>query len=163
MGMGVSGEWIYSLSLTLEELFSGKRCRFGIVRRLLSGKTNNVIVEVDIPSGCQDGSRILCRGAGHELQDGTHQNVAFVIHEATHDRFTRLQDDLLLEIQIPWTECLRRQAKRVCLKGIDGEDISIYIDYSRDKTLTGGLSIRGAGMPARHQGKVSGRGNLVVQ
>lgn len=162
-GAGASGEWTYSLHLTLEEFFNGKHCRFGIVRRYLSGELDNVMVEVDIPPGCQPGSAIICRGVGHELPDGTLENVSFILQEATHDRFTRLHDDLLLEIQIPWTEALRWQPKRVCVKGIDGEDISVYVDYSRDKTLTGSLSVRGAGMPVRERGKVFGRGNLIVR
>lgn len=163
MGVGASGGWTYSLYLTLEEFFIGKHCRFGIVRRSLSGKLDNVMVEFDIPPGCQPGSEIVYNGVGHELPDGTLEDLTFVLQEISHGRFIRLHDDLLLEVQIPWSETLRWQPKRVCFKGIDGEDIAVYVDYPRDKTLIGSLSVRGAGMPVRNRGKVFGRGNLIVR
>lgn len=162
LGAGSSREWIYPLTLTLEELFSGKHCHFGIVRRMISGKERNVVIELDIPPGCQRGTRILCRGVGHQLPDGSLQDIVFVIEEAVHDRFTRSKDDLFLDLRISWTDDLRRQSKRVGIRGLDGEELSIYIE-ARDKVLTGSHGIRGAGMPIRRQGKVRGRGNLIVR
>ena len=161
--VGTAKKWIYPVILTLEELFSGKRCRLCVVRRLNSGKTRNVLIELDITPGCQQGTRILCREVGHQLPDGSLQDLVFTIEEATHDRFTRFEDDLFLDIRIPWTEDLRRQPKRVGIRGLDGEELSIYVEYARDKMLTGSYGIRGAGMPIRRQGEVSGRGNLVVR
>ncbi|KAF8071851.1 hypothetical protein FPV67DRAFT_1667308 [Lyophyllum atratum] len=163
LGAGSSGEWAYSLVLTLEELFSGRRCRFCVVRHFLSGRSRNVIIEIDIPSGCQRGTRILCGGVGHELPNGKLQDVAFVIEEAPHVRFSRIQDDLFLEIRLQRTDSLEQRPKKVCIKGIDGEEIGVFIDYPRDRMSTGDLSIRGAGMPIRDGGRVCGRGNLVVQ
>lgn len=163
LGVGTSQEWIYLLALTLEELFKGMHCRFCIVRHMNDGKTRNVLIELDIPPGCQQGTSILCRGVGHQLPDGSLQDVAFVIEQATHDRFTRFQDDLFLDLRISWTEDLKRHSKRVGIRGLDGEELSVYIDYARDKLLTGSYGIRGAGMPIRRQGEVCGRGNLIVR
>ncbi|GLB40332.1 putative protein folding [Lyophyllum shimeji] len=163
LGLGPSGEWAYSLVLTLEELFSGRHCSFCVVRHLLSGRSKNVIIEIDIPSGCQRGTRILCRGVGHELPNGKLQDVAFVVEEALHTRYSRMQDDLFVDLQLPWTRSLEQRPKQVHIRGIDGEEISFFIDYVRDTTLKGDLSIRGAGMPIRNGGRVCGRGNLVVQ
>jgi len=163
LGVGLSGEWAYSLVLTLEELFSGKHCRFCLVRNFLSGRSRNVIIEIDVPSGCQRGTRILCRGVGHELPNGKIQDVAFVIEEALHTRFSRMQDDLFLDLRLPWMHSLEQRPKKVHIKGIDGEEICVFIDYVRDKMLKGDLSIRGAGMPVRDGGRICGRGNLVVQ
>jgi DnaJ-class molecular chaperone len=164
LGVGTtSREWIYPLTLTLEELFSGKHCHFGIVRRMNSGKERNVVIELDIPPGCQRGTRILCRGVGHELPDGSLQDIVFVVEEAAHDRFTRLGDDLSLDLRISWTDDLRRHPKRVGIRGLDGEELSIYIEYARDRVLTGSHGIRGAGMPIRRHGEVCGRGNLIVR
>ncbi|RDB26198.1 Protein psi1 [Hypsizygus marmoreus] len=163
LGMGASGEWVYSLTLTLEEFFLGKHCRFCIVRHLLSGRSKNVMIEIDIPSGCQKGTKVLCRGVGHEQPNGNLQDMAFIIEEAPHDRFSRVRHDLLLTVQVPWTDALRRHPKRVYIRGLDGDEMAFHIDYARDKALSGSLSIRGAGMPVREMGKLHGRGNLVVR
>lgn len=163
VGLGTSGEWVYSLTMTLEELFGGKHCRFCIVRHLLSGRSKSVVIELDIPPGCQRGTQILCRSVGHEISGGRLQDVAFIVEEATHERFSRVQDDLFLNIRILWTDDLRRQPKKVCIRGLDGEDIGIFIDYSRDKMLNGKFSVKGAGMPIREKGQVRGRGNLIIR
>ncbi|KAF9467984.1 hypothetical protein BDZ94DRAFT_1246884 [Collybia nuda] len=120
------------------------------------------MVEFDIPPGCKTGSALLSGGIGHELPDGTLDDVSFILQEVPHERFTRVQDDLVLEIQIPWAEIFRSQPRKVYVRGIDGEDIFVFVDYSRDKNLIGSLSIRGAGMPIRERGKLVGRGNLIV-
>ena len=163
LGVGTSQEWLYPLALTLEELFSGMHCRFCIVRRMNDGQARHVLIELDIPPGCQQGTKILCRGVGHQLPNGSLQDVAFVIDETPHARFTRFEDDLFLDLRISWTEDLRRHSKRVDVRSLDGENLCVYIDYARDKSLTGSYGIRGAGMPIRRQGEVCGRGNLIVR
>jgi DnaJ family protein B protein 4 len=163
IGLGQSGEWIYSLSLTLEELFVGKHLRFGITRSYLSNKTKNVIIELDIPAGCRPGTRILCRNIGHEWTPGVFQNIAFVIEEAPHDRFIRMFDDLIMEVRLPWVDSLRRQGGKVPFTGIDGRGLVIQVDYPTDKNMKGRSIVQGAGMPIRERGQVIGRGNLIVQ
>lgn len=163
IGVGSSQEWMYQITLTLEELFSGTHCCFCIVRCLNDGQIRDVLIELDIPPGCRQGTRILCRGVGHQLLDGSLQDVAFMIEEATHDRFTRFEDDLFLDLRVPWTSDLRRHSKRVDFRGLDGEELCVYIEYARDKVLSGSYGIRGAGMPIRSQSGVYGRGNLIVR
>ncbi|KAG6910843.1 hypothetical protein DXG01_007158 [Tephrocybe rancida] len=163
LGIGGSGEWAYSLTLTLEDLFSGKHCRFCIVRRFLSGRSKNVIIELDIPSGCRHGTRILCRGVGHELPNGAFQDVTFVVEEAPHARFSRIEDDLYLDMHLPWTDHLVRRPEEVSVRGIDGEEVVLFIDHMRHKMLRGELCVKGAGMPVRDDGRVVGRSDLVVR
>ncbi|KAF8150866.1 hypothetical protein B0H34DRAFT_801784 [Crassisporium funariophilum] len=162
-GLGHSGEWVYSLTLTLEELFTGKHCRFGIPRVYISGKSKNVVMEIDIPAGCRPGTRILCRNVGHEWNPGHFQDIAFIIEEAPHDRFVRLFDDLIMDVRLPWVDSLRRQGGKVPFVGIDGRNLAIQIDYPREKTMKGRNIVKGAGMPIREGGQVVGRGNMVVQ
>ncbi|CAA7266839.1 unnamed protein product [Cyclocybe aegerita] len=163
IGLGRSSEWIYSLSLTLEELFTGKHCRFGITRSYISNKTKNVVIEIDVPAGCRPGTRILCRNVGHEWKPGVFQDIAFIIEEAPHDRFVRLFDDLIMDVRLPWVDSLRRQGGKVPFMGIDGRSLLIQIDYPEDKNMKGRSVIKGAGMPIRERGRVAGRGNLIVQ
>lgn len=163
LGLGPSGEWTYSLSLTLEELFIGKHFRFGITRTYLSNKTKNVVIEIDIPAGCRSGTRILCRNVGHEWQSGEFQDIAFVIEEVPHDRFVRVVDDLVMDVRLPWVDSLRRQGGKVPFVGIDGRAMCIRIDYPKDKNMKGRSVLKGAGMPVRERGQVVGRGSMVVQ
>lgn len=163
IGLGQSGEWVYSLSLTLEELFAGKHLRFGITRSYQSNKSKNVIIELDIPAGCRPGTRILCRNIGHEWTPGIFQDIAFVIEEAPHDRFIRMFDDLIMEVRLPWVDSLRKQGGKVPFIGIDGRGLMIQIDYPRDKNMKGRSVVQGAGMPIRERAQVVGRGNLIVQ
>ncbi|KAG6845484.1 hypothetical protein H0H87_008844, partial [Tephrocybe sp. NHM501043] len=163
LGVGGLGEWAYSLRLTLEDLFHGKRCRFYVVRHLLSGRTKNVIIEIDVPSGCRRGTRILCRGVGHELPNGTLQDVTFIVEEAPHVRFSRIEDDLYLDMRLPWTDRFTQRPERVGVRGIDGEEIILIIDYMQHKMLQGEVCVKGAGMAVRNKGQVVGRSDLIIR
>ncbi|KAG6813960.1 hypothetical protein H0H92_005215 [Tricholoma furcatifolium] len=163
LGAGGSGEWSYSLTLSLEDLFTGKRCQFCIVRRLLSGRLKDIIIEIDIPPGCRAGARILCRGVGHELHNGILQDVAFVIAEADHPRFLRSEDNLHLDIKLPWADNLMQRPEHVNIVGVDGEEIIVAVDYMQHRMTKGDFYVWGSGMPIREGNKVIGRGNLIVQ
>ncbi|KXN88621.1 Chaperone protein DnaJ 2 [Leucoagaricus sp. SymC.cos] len=163
LGIGPAKEWIYGLALTLEELLIGKHCSFSLSRNFNSGKRKTIVLDVDIPPGCREGMRILCRGVGHERKDGSRQDIAFIIEEIGHDHFSRAYDDLLLDVKIPWDDSLRHQVADFVIDGLDGQNHSFRVDYPRDRMLKGKSVIRGAGMPIRSGGKVIGRGNLFVQ
>ncbi|KAF8656262.1 hypothetical protein AX16_002698 [Volvariella volvacea WC 439] len=163
LGMNESREWNYALTLTLEELFKGKVCHFRITRHLLSGKTKTVILDVNIPQGCRDGTKILCKGVGHERRDGTLQDIAFIVKEASHDRFLRIDDDLYVDVRLPYIESFRRERGRVHIEGLSDEKWWIEINYPKTKSWQGLYPIEGAGMPIRKDSKVVGRGRLVVR
>lgn len=161
--MGHPGEWLYPVTLTLEELFVGKHCNFRIARNYVSGRSKSVVIEIDIPAGCRAGTKILCRNAGHEWKTNCFQDIAFLIEESPHDRFIRLFDDLVMEVRVPWVDGLKRQGGKVPFVGIDGRNLVVQIDYPRDKNMKGRSIIKGAGMPIREGGQIIGRGNMVVQ
>ncbi|TFK27797.1 DnaJ-domain-containing protein [Coprinopsis marcescibilis] len=166
IGLGPTGEWTYSLPLTLEDLFSGVHIDFPIVRRLLSGRARTVTLELDIPAGCRPTSRLCCRRVGHEIQPGVLQDIAFIIEQKPHARFTRLEelrDDLVLDVQVPWTDSMRQYGTEASFVGIDGQALSVFIDYPRNKATKGRNVVKGAGMPIRHGNQIAGRGDLIVQ
>ncbi|KAF9007578.1 hypothetical protein BDQ17DRAFT_1350935 [Cyathus striatus] len=162
IGLGPSKEWIYALPLTLEELLVGKHCCFAIKRFLLSGKTKDVVIELDVPPGCRAGTKIMCRGIGHERRDGTLQDIAFIVDEVHHERFTRHMDDLLMDIRLPWTDNLSRQAGTIPVDGLNDQKLLIHINYARDRVAKGRYIVPNAGMPIRQNGNVVGRGNMIV-
>jgi len=154
---------VYSIALTLEELFTGKHCHFGITRYYASGRSKKVVIEIDIPAGCRPGTRILCRNVGHEWKTKCFQDITFIVEESPHDRFIRLFDDLIMDVRVPWVDSLKRQGGKVPFVGIDGRNLVVHIDYPRDKNMKGRSIIKGAGMPIREGGQMTGRGNMVVQ
>lgn len=163
LGVGPSGESIYSLSLSLEDLMMGKHFQFSITRRLLSGRSKNIVLDVDIPPGCRIGTKILCRGVGNEARNGIQQDIVFIIDEAYHQRFKRVLDDLIMDIRLPWSETLPLEGGYIDFAGLEGRNLSIHIDYPRRRSMKGVNVVTGAGMPIREGGSVVGRGNLIVQ
>ncbi len=163
IGIGPAKEWVYSLALTLEELLIGKHCSFALSRSLVSGATKKVILEIDIPPGCREGTRILCRGVGHEQKDGSRQDIAFIIEGLNHDHFSRIDDDLMLEVKIPYDDLLRYSGGHFMIDGLDHQKLHFHIDPLRDRVWNGKSVIKGAGMPIRRRGQFVGRGNLVIQ
>lgn len=167
IGVGTSKQWKYSLTLTLEELFKGRICPIRITRHLLSGQRINVVLDVDVPPGCQSGTEIIFRGVGHEHSRGKFQDIVFVIEQAHHDRFVRADNDLLIDVKVPWTDNLKNQDGRLCFPGVDGRLISIRIPHPQTTKMRGGFTgtqiVCDAGMPIWFGNKIVGRGNLVVQ
>jgi hypothetical protein len=154
-----SKEWTFPLKLTLEELFHGAPLRFRITRRLLSHETKESVVKITIPEGTLVGTKIRCPGVGHERQDGTFQDVVFIVEERPHDRFHRVKDDLFMDMLVPSADQLAEDGGDISVKGIDGTEIMVNVPYPVDQTSTEGkLVVKGAGMPFR-----KGRGDLIVR
>jgi hypothetical protein len=155
-----SNEWIFPLELSLEELFNGTSLRFRVTRRLLSRNTKQTMVAIDIPSGTLAGTKIRCAGAGHQRRDNTFQDVVFVVEEKPHDRFTRVKDNLFLDVFVPYVDQLAEDGGDICLEGIGAENITINIPYPIDqKSTDGDVIVKGGGMPSRK----GGRGDLIVR
>jgi DnaJ C terminal domain len=152
-------EWQFPLELTLEELFQGTTIRFRVTRRLLTGKTKQCLVVIDIPQGTYAGTKIRCPGIGHERKNGTRQDVVFIVAEKPHNRFERVEDDLFLEVLVPYVDQLAEQGGDITVEGIDGTMLTVNIPYPIEQTLTDGkVIVKGAGMPF-----CDGRGDLIVK
>jgi hypothetical protein len=152
-------EWVFPLELTLEELFHGTSLRFRVTRRLLSRKTKQCLVVIDIPPGTYAETKIRCSGIGHERKDGTRQDVIFLVTEKPHNRFQRVEDDLFLDVLVPYVDQLAEQGGDISVEGIDGVELAVNIPYPIDQKSTDGkVVVKGAGMPFH-----KGRGDLVVR
>ncbi|KAK7050848.1 hypothetical protein VNI00_004959 [Paramarasmius palmivorus] len=157
-GIGTSREWKYSLIMSLEDLYHGKACRFRITRYLLSGEKTDVVLDVEIAPGTQPGTKISFKGVGHERPDHTFQDIAFVVQQANHDKFSRDGDDLAVNVTIPHFKA--KSTGSLCFTGIDGVPLEVRVDC---KEKAGSYMIVGAGMPKVVENEVVGRGNLTVQ
>jgi len=180
-----NSDWIFPLPLTLEELYSGTNYRFQITRQLkappvsdshptstpnstpstLDGEpsTSTVHVNVDIPpGGYKNQTQMRFEGLGNQRKpDGTFQDIVFVIQEVIHDRFIRIQDDLVARIELTWDEALQKEDV-ILVDGLDGVKVEVPIPKVPDDSKE--TRIPKAGMPTRNaKDEVVGRGDLVVR
>jgi DnaJ homolog subfamily B member 4 len=171
-------DWIFPLPLTLEELHSGTSFRFQITRQVLSTPnqscesfhlssdslpSSTVHVDVEIPpGGYKNGTQIRFEGIGNQRKsDGSFQDVVFVVQEIAHNRFARVQDDLVARIELVWDEGVLRDDV-IFIEGLDGENVAIPIPASPDSDEE--TRITKAGMPVRNSdGRIIGRGDLVIK
>ncbi|KAF8519528.1 hypothetical protein JB92DRAFT_1985649 [Gautieria morchelliformis] len=142
---GVPSEWIFPLPLTLEELCEGTAHRYRITRHLLSGKTKNIMVDIDVAPGWKKGTKIRFAGAGNERHGSAPQDVVFIVEEMPHERFVRQGSALVARVQIPLVDALTGEGRSILVRGLNDKDV------------------KGAGMPIRKQGKIVGQGDMVIQ
>jgi hypothetical protein len=160
--IAASKRWSYPLHLTLEELFQGKHCHFHIRRHLQSGSVTSVFIDLVVPPGTQAGTKLSCRGAGHERVDGSFQDIVFIIEQIPHDQFLRLGHDLAMRVRIPWTPKLKLGGK-IAFAGINREERLVRIGHPNSNALKGTSTVGGAGMPILCKGNIIGRGNIIVK
>ena len=153
-------KWVHVLNMTLEEIHQGKRFHFRLIRYELSGKKNLVPLDVTVPLGSRDGTEVIVSNIGNERKDGTRQDIVFLVKELKHKRFSRVRNDLLLEVRLPWVDSLNEKEGEVHVEGIDGKVYTFLVDFCKNGLLSGTTIIPNAGM--HHPGgKV--RGRIVVR
>jgi DnaJ-class molecular chaperone len=115
-----------------------------------------------VSPGTQSGTKLVCRGAGHERIDGSFQDIVFIIEQIPHDQFLRLGHDLAMRIRIPWSPKLKLGGK-IAFAGIGGEERLVRIGHPLSNALKGTSTVAGAGMPVLCKGNIIGRGNIIVK
>ncbi|KAF8910597.1 hypothetical protein CPB84DRAFT_1764094 [Gymnopilus junonius] len=158
-GADVPKKWVHLLNLTLEEIVQGKTFHFRVIRYTRSGK-QVLPLEVHVPSGSRGGTEIILEGVGNERKDGTWQDISFTIKEMKHDRFTRIHDDLFMDVRLPWVDSLNDREGKVYLQGLDQSDYLFTVNYHSTRLLSGKAVIHGAGMPYLDG---TGRGRIIVR
>lgn len=89
----------HPLPLTLEEAFTGTTRQLGMTR---NGRPHQV--DVRIPAGVRDGSRVKVRGEGEPGTDGHPSgDLYLVVQLAPHARFERRGQDLHTRVSLPVT------------------------------------------------------------
>ncbi|KAF8809723.1 DnaJ-domain-containing protein [Phlegmacium glaucopus] len=159
-GADAPKKWVHVLNMTLEEIYQGKTFHFRLIRYKLSGKKSIVPLVVTVPLGSRDGTEVIVTNVGNERKDGTRQDIIFLVKASRHKRFSRVHDDLRLEVRLPWVDSLEENEGEVRLNGIDGKEYAFHVDFCKTGLLTGTAIIPNAGMPCRG-GK--GRGRIVIR
>ena len=104
---------------------------------------------------------MIVTNVGNERKDGTRQDIVFLVKALKHQRFSRVHDDdLLLQVRLPWIDSLGEKEGEVRVNGIDGKEYAFHVNFCKTGLLTGTTIIPNAGMPYRAG---DGRGRIVVR
>lgn len=115
---------------------------------------------------------------GNEQEDGTFQDIVFVVEEQPHGCYTRVDNDLHVSVQVPWADGPSRPYssssaeseddaeafgdEAVYVKALNGREYAIPIPHSLVEAADGSRIV-GAGMPIRKHGKILGKGDLIIK
>lgn len=80
-------------------------------------------VNVEIDKGMKHGQKIVIHGEGSQLPDTEKGDLVIVVQQLQHEKFTRQDDDLYLNIKISLTEALC--GLQLVVKHLDGRDLAI--------------------------------------
>ncbi|WVQ82671.1 hypothetical protein IAT38_004803 [Cryptococcus sp. DSM 104549] len=161
------GEIVKPLALTLEELYKGGTKRLKITRHLRNGSQAEKILEVAYKAGWKKGTKIKFAGAGNEDEYGQSQTVVFVVEEKPHNRFERVDDDLIIKLNITLSQALLGPegggaiSKEV--EQLDGRRIQVSPPEGQIVQPGQETRIAGEGMPVSKAGSAKKAGDLIVR
>lgn len=136
----------YEIEVSLEEAFSGTTKVFTI---------NGRRVEVKIPKGVKEGSRIRLSGQGEQTRGTERGDMYLIVRMRPHPKYERRNDDLYSDVPVPYTTAaLGGHVEVQTLSGM----VSMKIPGGTSSGQTFRLS--GQGMPKL---KASGSGNLYAR
>jgi curved DNA-binding protein len=145
------GDLEHPIEISLAEAFTGTAIEFSL--RSPDGKTRKI--EVKIPPGVTNGSRVRVKGQGNPGQGGGASGDLYLVVTVRPDpRFERRGDDLYTVVRAPMTAMLLGGEARV--PTVDGRTLALTIPAGTQDGRT--FKLRGQGMP--HLGKPSTRGDL---
>ncbi|KAK4684022.1 hypothetical protein P7C73_g6189, partial [Tremellales sp. Uapishka_1] len=161
------GEIVKPLALTLEELYKGGTKRLKITRHTRAGAQEEKILEVAYKAGWKKGTKIKFAGSGNEDEYGQSQTVAFVVEEKKHNRFERVDDDLIIKLNITLSQSLLGPegggAITKEVEHLDGRRIPVSLPEGQIVQPGQETRIAGEGMPVSKAGSAKRTGDLVVR
>ncbi|WP_028318499.1 DnaJ C-terminal domain-containing protein [Desulfobulbus elongatus] len=146
------GDLTYEMSVTLEEVLHGTEKTISLRQ---NGQTQNVSVK--IPKGIEDGKRLRLSGKGAPSSSGGPAGDLYLrVQVEPHPVFQRVEDDLVVEHRIPFSEaCLGTTLEVTTL---DGKKFNVKVPPGVQQEAK--LRIKGHGLPA---GPIGHRGDLLVR
>lgn len=137
-------------SITLEEALSGKEIIGNL--KLPSGKEQTF--EVKIPPGIRDNTTLRLTGMGDDSIPGVPKgDIHLTVRIEPHSRFQRINDDLIIGIQINCLEAI--VGKTVVINTLDNKNLEIKIQSGTQPGQT--LAVHGYGMPNINDPRMKGR------
>jgi DnaJ-class molecular chaperone len=139
------------VDITLEEAFHG-------TTRLLAAEVDGSgprRIEVKIPAGVTNGSRVRVAGEGREGLDGRRGDLYLVVNVRPHERYERKGDDLYVDVEVPLTTAVLGGEAEV--QAMD-KKVALKLPPLTQNGRT--FRLGGLGMPKLGQ---SGRGDLYAR
>jgi len=150
------------LRVSLEELYSGATKRLKVSRKLLSGQSEEKILEIAVLPGWKSGTKVRFPHAGNETPMGEAQDLVFVVEEKPHPRYIRDGSDLILTMKIPLVDALTSDGGTRQVESLSGTKINVTVPSGVIKPGQE-TRVRGEGMPIRKDGAQRSKGDLVVK
>jgi len=146
----------HDVTLTFEQAVWGTRLRIQLQQPDPQGRVQTQTIEVKIPPGVHEGSRIRVRGKGNpSFDDGPPGDLYIVTHVAPHPYFRREGGDIHLDLPITVAEAIR--GAKITIPTIDGPTV---LTIPPGTSSGQKLRLRGKGVP--HPKKSAGRGDQDV-
>lgn len=158
------------LPISLEDLYKGTTKKLKITKKLMSGREESNVLEINVKAGWKAGTKVRFAGAGSETPSGP-QDMVFVIEEKPHTIFKREGDDLVYNFQVPLVDALTGPdgggTPGRSITHLDGRTINFNIPYPRGggAPLKPGQVIRVAneGMPITRKNAPKAKGDLLIK
>ncbi len=146
----------HELTVTLDEVFHGGLRILNLRVPEPDGRSRNRRLEVKIPAGVRDGSRIRVANEGSLRTDGTRGDLFLRVKMARTPGFERKGNTLISEIEIPLSEALLGSTTTIA--HIDESRLRLKIPpETKDGAM---LRLRGQGLPSLNGDE---QGDLLVR
>ncbi len=146
------GDLTYELHISLEDVLHGAEKTISLRQ---GGQTQNVSVKV--PRGIEDGKRLRLSGKGAASSSGGPAGDLYLkVHVSEHPIFQRVDDDLVVERRIPFSEAC--MGSTIEVSTLEGKKFNVKVPAGVQQEAK--LRIKGHGLPA---GPIGQRGDLLVK
>jgi DnaJ-class molecular chaperone len=151
------------LFCTLDELFNGCTKKMKITKTVVDERGSRTqaqkVLEIPVRRGWKKGTKVTFEREGDQYPGVEAADIAFIVEEKPHERFTRRGNDLHLNCDLTLQDALCGTTLTVA--GIDGRQIRFSV--GQEEVVQPGASqrIRGEGMPLSKTNGAN-RGDLVV-
>lgn len=146
---------VIRLNVTLKEVFTGVSKEVKITRNV-NGKTEDVSMKISIPAGCDNGIKMVKKGAGNKQEDFEPGDVVIIINHEDHKLFKLSDNHIVMEKSISFGSSL--VGVKFSVEHLNGEIININIDGPiEDSSLR---VIKGKGVPHMKHGMM---GDFVIR
>eukprot|EP00611_Tribonema_gayanum_P010442 TRINITY_DN2046_c0_g1_i1.p1 TRINITY_DN2046_c0_g1~~TRINITY_DN2046_c0_g1_i1.p1 ORF type:complete len:400 (-),score=92.01 TRINITY_DN2046_c0_g1_i1:231-1337(-) len=147
----------HQLAVSLEDLYGGTTKKMRITRKTLDGGTASTDKEIKIKPGWKDGTRVTFERQGDEQAGVVPADVVFIIKTKPHDRFKRVDNDLIYEANVTLQQAL--SGVDTVLETLDGRRLRVSEPFLPSSTYE--TRITGEGMPSHKNASI--KGDLVVK
>jgi len=146
----------HDIDIKLSEVMSGSTRVLNLRIPDVDGNVRNRRLEVKIPPGVREGSRIRIAGEGGHKDDGLRGDLFLQVRVSPENGFERRGNDVVTDLSINLSESLL--GSNAVVTNLDGASLTVKIP---PETAEGSvLRLRGQGLPALNG---SDRGDLLVR